>query len=127
MNGSPLRPLPQLRIADFGPGKDHVAEAYQNGRIFAILHVSDGARQVLPNLYLDPSDDHLYLFIHGGQEATRFENLVVGTHEIPEFVVTQFLVNQYGHQLTGKTIRVCACYGNLLTPALLMQQVATQA
>jgi hypothetical protein len=116
MNGSPPALLPQLRVADFGRGKDHVAEPYQNGRIFAILHVSDVARQVLPNLYLDPSDDHLYLFIHGGQEATRFENLVVGTHEIPEFVVARLLANQYGNQLNGMPIRVCACYGNLLRP-----------
>ncbi len=116
MNGSSPAPLPQLRVVDFGSGKDHVAEPYQNERIFAILHVSDVARQVLPNLHLDPSDDHLYLFIHGGQEATRFENLVVGTHEIPEFVVLRLLANQYGNQLSGMTIRVCACYGNLLRP-----------
>jgi hypothetical protein len=83
MSGSLPNPLPQLRVADFGTGKDHVAEPYQNERIFAILHVSDLARQLLPNLYLDSSDDYTYLFIHGGQEATRFENLMTGTHEIP--------------------------------------------
>jgi hypothetical protein len=50
----------------------------------------------------------------GGEEATRFENLRTGTHEIPSAVVAELLVNQYGSQLASLNLRMCTCYGNLL-------------
>ncbi len=108
--------LPKLGVADFGPGRDHVAVAYQNGRIFAFLHKNDPAHQHLPNVPLDPNDPHTYVFVHGGEEFARFENLRTGTHEIPDHVVASLLVQEYGSSLDGMQIRMCTCYGNMLRP-----------
>src|SRR5262249_16260311 len=108
--------LPKLGVSDFGPGKDHVAEAYQNGKVFGILHVGDPVRALLANLSLDPNDPYTYVFLHGGQEVTRFENLASGTHEIPDHVVANLLVMYYGARLDGMQIRMCTCYGNMLRP-----------
>ena len=52
MTPSAPQPLPLLTATDFGPGLDHVAEAYQNGKVFAILHKSDPARPILSGLSL---------------------------------------------------------------------------
>lgn len=109
--------LPKLGVSDFGPGKDHVAEAYQNGRVFAIIHKDDPVRQYLPNLYLDSNDPYTYVFAHGGQLVTRFENMALGTHEIPDYVIAHLLVNHYGTQLDGMHVRLCTCYGNMLRPS----------
>ena len=108
--------LPALGFADFGSGQDHAAVAYQNGRIFAILHNNDPAHQYLPSLNLDPNDPYTYVFVHGGQEFSRFENLQVGTHEIPDHVIAQLLIQEYGSQLDGGQVRMCTCYGNMLRP-----------
>jgi hypothetical protein len=116
MSSPTAAPLPNLGLADFAPGLDHIAVSYQNGRIFAISHRNDPTHQHLPNVYLDPSDSHVYVFVHGGQEVTRFENLKVGTHEIPDHVVAQLLVREYGSRLDGMQIRMCTCYGNMLRP-----------
>jgi hypothetical protein len=113
---SPGRLLPRLGVADFQPGADHVSEAFQNGRVFAIVHKDDPVRQLLANLPLDPNDLHTYLFVHGGQETTRFENMQVGTHEIPDHVIARLLENHYGRMLDGMGIRLCTCYGNMLRP-----------
>src|SRR5262249_2614575 len=51
-----------------------------------------------------------------GEEFSRFENLRTGTHEIPEHVVAQLLVQEYGSGLNGMQIRMCTCYGNLSRP-----------
>jgi hypothetical protein len=109
-------PLPKLSIADFGPGMDHLVETYLNRKVIAIIHKDDPARQILPQLNFDPNDQHTYVFVHGGEEATRFENLRQGTHEIPEQVVAELLTNEYGTQLHGMNLRMCTCYGNLLRP-----------
>jgi hypothetical protein len=62
-------------------------------------------------------DDYTYVFIHDGDEWTRFQNMQANaTHEIPARIVAQLLQNQYGRQLGGMKIRVCACYGTLLRP-----------
>jgi hypothetical protein len=82
---------------------------------------------VLPKVSFTPADPYTYVFIHGGEEYTRFENLAVGTHEIPTAVVAQLLLARYGSQLAGMKIRMCTCYGNLLRPgdaATLVQQLA---
>ncbi len=107
------RQLPTLAVSDFGPGQDHVAVPYQSGRIFAILHRNDPAHQHLPNVDLDPSDPYTYVFVHGGVEVTRFENLLTGTQEIPEHVVAELLMQTYGSNLDRMQIRMCSCYGNL--------------
>jgi hypothetical protein len=108
-----------------GPGQEHVAESFQSGKVFAILHKDDPARPHLASLRFDSADDYSYLFIHGGQEVSRFENLKVGTHEIPASVVGQLLANEYGSRLNGLKIRLCSCYGNLLRPG--ESQTAAQA
>jgi hypothetical protein len=108
--------LPKLAVGDFGPGLDHVAESCQNERIVAIVHKDDPVRQFLPTIYLDPNDAYTYVFVHGGQEESRFENMQTGTHEIPAHVVAQLLTNQFGSRLDGMTLRMCTCYGNLLRP-----------
>jgi hypothetical protein len=105
-----------LGLADFGPGLAHVAEAYQNGKVFAIVHQSDPARIILPGLVFAPGDPWLYVFVHGGEEATRFENLRYGTHEIPVAVVAQLLLSHYGAALAGADVRLCTCFGNMLRP-----------
>jgi hypothetical protein len=116
MTPSASQPLPLLTVADFGPGSDHVADAYHNGKVFAILHKSDPARAILPGLSFAPDDDYVYVFVHGGGDVTRFENLKSGTHEIPAGVVARLLANQYGAALRGMAIRMCTCYGNTLRP-----------
>ena len=88
------RQLPVLRVADFGPGLDHVAETYHGGKVFAILHRGDIARAILPALSFANNDPHTYVFVHGGEEVSRFENMRAGTHEIPAAVVAQLLVNE---------------------------------
>jgi hypothetical protein len=103
--------LPRLDVADFAPGQDHVTVAYQGGRICAILHRNDPAHPHLPNLFLDPNDPFTYVFVHGGQEFTRFENLKTGTHEIPAAVVAALLANHFGTALDGMKVRMCTCYG----------------
>jgi len=117
MSSPPYGQLPRLGVSDFGPGKDHVAEAYQNGRIFAIIHKGDPVRQHLPSLYLDSNDPNTYVFVHGGQEVSRFENMAIGTHEIPDHVIASLLANNYGIQLDSMRIRLCTCYGNMLRPS----------
>jgi hypothetical protein len=108
--------LPKLGVSDFGPGLDHVAEAYQSGRVFAIVQKGDPVRQLLPGLLIDPADPYTYVFVHGGLEVSRFENMPVGTHEIPEAVVAELLVSEYGARLDGMSLRMCTCYGNMLRP-----------
>jgi len=106
--------LPNLGVADFGPGKDHVVDVHQYGRIVAIVHRQDPVCRHLANFWLDPTDPHTYVFIHGGQELTRFENMAFGTHEIPDHVLARLLVNLFGSRLKGMNVRMCTCYGNLL-------------
>jgi hypothetical protein len=113
---SPGTPLPTLSVSDFGPGMDHVAEAHQNGRVFAILHVADPALALLPSLGLAPDDPWTYAFIHGGREVSRFENRDPGTHEVPDHVVAALLAGHYGGQLGGMQVRLCTCYGNMRRP-----------
>jgi hypothetical protein len=113
---SPAAPLPTLSVSDFGPGKDHVAEAHQNGRVFAILHVNDPARALLPHLHLAADDPWTYVFVHGGKEVTRFENMEPPTHEIPDDVVASLLRQHYAGQLSALRIGMCSCYGNLVRP-----------
>jgi hypothetical protein len=116
MNPAGSAQLPTLAVADFGPGLDHVAEVHQNGRLFAIVHKNDPVRQHLPVIQLDPNDPYRYVFVHGGQEFSRFENLQLGTHEIPADVVVSLLLTEYGPRLNGLSIRMCVCYGNMLRP-----------
>jgi hypothetical protein len=116
MSSPSTRRLPTLAVHDFGLGQDHVAIAYQNGKIFAILHKNDPAHRHLAHVYLEPSDPHTYVFVHGGEEITRFENQRIGTHEIPDHVVTGLLVQAFGGSLDGMQIRMCSCYGNILRP-----------
>jgi len=116
MSPSSSGQLPILVLADFGPGMEHVVETYHNGKVVAIVHKDDPARQVIPNLQFGPGDPHTYVFVHGGREVTRFENRVVGTHEIPEQVIAGLLTTQYGSQLDGMSVRLCSCYGNMLRP-----------
>jgi hypothetical protein len=116
MSSMGLGPLPQLAVGDFGPHQDHVAEASVNDKVFAILHKDDPARAIVPLLRF-AEDPYTYVFLHGGDEVTRFQNLQTNaTHEIPAHVVAGLLTNYYGSQLQGMPIRVCACYGNLLRP-----------
>src|SRR5262249_26843034 len=79
-------------------------------------HKDDPVRAILPGLRFDPADDRLYVFVHGGQTRTRFENREVGTHEIPDTVIARLLSNRYGALLDGVCVRMCTCYGNLLRP-----------
>jgi hypothetical protein len=109
-------PLPRLDVADFGPGLDHVAEVYHQGKVFAILHKDDPIRGLLPGLSVAAADPFTYVVIHGGQEVSRFENLQVGTHEIPASVVAALLRREYGQRLSGMEFRLCTCYGNMLRP-----------
>src|SRR4051794_26260637 len=99
MNGPP-QPLPQLTVNDFGPTQDHVAEAFLAGKVFAILHRADPARAVLPHLRFAVGDPYLYLFVHGGDEVTRFQNWRdKASHEIPALVIACLLENEYGPSL----------------------------
>jgi hypothetical protein len=116
MSSSSSGSLPKLGVSDFRPGMDHVVDVHQNGRIIAFVHKDDPVRQHLATLHLVPSDPYTYVFIHGGQETSQFENMQYGTHEIPEDVVARLLVNEYGGQLVGMRVRMCTCYGNLLRP-----------
>jgi hypothetical protein len=110
-------PLPTLDVADFGPGQLHVAQAFVQDKVFAILRGDDPALSVLPNLTFAEGDPYLYVFVHGGDEVTRFQNWVdSATHEIPVPVVARLLVNHFGPRLNGALIRLCVCYGNLLRP-----------
>src|SRR5437868_4570772 len=108
--------LPALRVADFGPGLNHVAEAYHNGKVFAIMHKDEPVRLALAGLPFTPDDPYTYIFVHGGKDLSRFENSEVPTHEIPAAVAARLLRNQFGSQLSGMLIRLCTCYGNLLRP-----------
>jgi hypothetical protein len=124
MSPSPSAPLPALCVADFGPGLDHVAESSLQDKAFAILHKDDPARAIIPRLVFAPDDPYVYVFIHGGENVTRFQNLSVNAdHEIPAQVVAQLLQAHYGDQLDGMKVRVCACYGNLLRPGDLATAV----
>src|SRR5690242_4300083 len=114
MNPSGPAPPPTLGVADFGPGLDHVIDVHLNGKVVALVHQSDPLRPILPNLQFAPDDPHTYVFAHGGQTHTRFENMEVGTHEIPDAVVANLLTSVFGGQLRGMSIRMCTCYGNLL-------------
>ena len=89
MNLPSSGPLPKLGMVDFGPGANHLVETYHNGKCIALVHKDDPARQILPGLSFDPADQYTYVFVHGGEDVTRFENLRQGTHEIPVFVVAQ--------------------------------------
>ncbi len=117
MSAGANSPIPRLGELDFDPGLDHVAEAYQGEKIFAILHRSDPTRSLLQRLVFPVQDDYIYLFIHGSEEVARFQNLPASaTHEIPALVVAQLLRKQYGAKLIGARFRVCSCYGTLLRP-----------
>ena len=83
--------LPLLQVSDFGPALEHVADSYHNGKVLALLHKADPARLVLPRISFPPADPYTYVFVHGGEEVTRFENLAVGTHEIAVSVMAQFI------------------------------------
>jgi hypothetical protein len=48
--------------------------------------------------------------------VSRFENMRVGTHEIPADVVARLLTAFYGPLLGGMAVRMCTCYGNMLRP-----------
>jgi hypothetical protein len=125
MNGPPA--LPSLTVGDFGPGQDHVGESHQGGRVFAILHRADPARPILPLLAFSAGDLYTYVFIHGGQEVSRFEDGAVGTHEVPVPVVAELLVREFGARLDGLAVRMCTCYGNLSRPGdpgTLVQRLA---
>jgi hypothetical protein len=104
-----------------------VAETCCNRKVFAILHRDDPARAILPNLLLAPNDSWTYVFIHGGSDVARFENRKFPTHEIPDAVVAQLLVNEYRAQLHALPIRAATCYGNLMRPGeakTLIQRLA---
>lgn len=116
MNGS-AHPLPLLALSDFGPGLNHAAEALCGGKVFAVLRRDDPARVILPHLTFTVNDPYLYLFVHGGDVVTRFQNWTDNaTHEIPASVIARLLEIEYGPSLIGASIRACACYGNLLRP-----------
>ncbi len=108
--------LPLLTVADFGAGLDHVAETYHNGKMFAAVHKAEPLRLILPGLGFAPTDPYTYVFVHGGKEATRFENAESATHEIPAAVLAYLLSNEFGGWLSGMRLRLCTCYGNLLRP-----------
>jgi hypothetical protein len=108
--------LPLLDVADFGPGSDHLVAPFLGGKVLAIVHRTDPALPILPGLLLPPDDPYTYVFIHGGPDITRFENLAIATHEIPVEVVVALLLAQYGQALNGMRMRLCSCYGNLLRP-----------
>lgn len=108
--------LPQLTFADFGVGQDHVIDVHQQGKVIGIVHKDDPIRPILPHLSFSAGDRYTYLFVHGGQTHSRFENRDVGTHEIPAQVVANILGNKYGGQLVRMMVRLCTCYGNLLRP-----------
>ena len=109
--------LPILGVSDFGPGALHVAQAFVQDKVFAILRADDPALPVLPNLTFDEDDPFLYVFVHGSDEATRFQNWVdMPSHEIPATVAAEVILNHFGTRLNGAKIRLCACYGNLLRP-----------
>lgn len=111
----PPRLLPPLGVGDFGPGLDHVIDVHQAGKVIGLLHKDDPVRPILPNLRFPAEDPYAYVFVHGGRETTRFENLDAGTHEIPDSVVAALL----GGSLTagrGSQVRMCTCFGNLLRP-----------
>jgi hypothetical protein len=116
MSSSSSGQLPKLGVLDFAPGKDHLVEICHQGKVIALVHKDDPVRPILPLLQFAENDLYAYLFIHGGQTRTRFENREFGTHEIPDHVVAALLSNQYGSQLDGMSIRVCACYGNMKRP-----------
>lgn len=121
--------LPALTLSDFGPNRVHVVESHRNGRVFSILHHADRARRLLPYVELDPNDAAVYVFIHGGQAVSRFENMQVGTHEVPVNVVADLLRRVFATQLDGMQIRMCTCYGNLLRPGdrqTLVERLAIQ-
>lgn len=126
---APVHSLPLLAVRDFGSGQDQVSEPFQQDRIFAIVHKSDPVLLYLPTLQTTLQDDHLYVFVHGGCEVTRFENMQVGTHEIPEAVIVKLLTNHSGSRLRGMAIRMCTCYGNILRPGdahTLVRRLAVQ-
>jgi len=119
--------LPNLGTGDFGPRKDHVVDIHHNGKVIVIVHKDDPVRPIVPNLLFAQGDVHTYVFVHGGQTKTRFENREIGTHEIPEPVVASLLANQFGSRLAGMSLRMCTCYGNLLRPGdsqTLVQRLA---
>ena len=127
MAGFAQASLPFLAVADFGPGLDHAAESYQGGKVFFILHKNDPARGILPNLTFSSGDHYTYVFVHGGEENTRFENMRTSTHEIPVAVVADLLTTEFGGRLASMDLRMCTCYGNMLRPgdsATLVQQLA---
>lgn len=130
MNGPGPQQLPRLSVGDFAPGLDHVAEAYQRGKVFAILRRDDPARVLVPSLVFPVDDIYTYLFIHGGDEITRFQNLPANpTHEVPTRVVAALMRQYYGARLSGMFVRVCACYGTLVRPgdtASAVQQLARE-
>jgi hypothetical protein len=114
MNGLYPQPLPKLTLADFGPTLDHVAEAYQGGKIFAMLHKDDPARAILPRLVFDASDSYTYVFIHGASDLARFENREFNsTFEIPVDVAVRLFENEFASAAQNMPIRLCSCYGNL--------------
>jgi hypothetical protein len=117
MSGQGPASLPALALGDFGPGLDHVAEEFLHGKAFAILHRDDPARGILPQLVFLAEDPYTYVFVHGGEEVTRFQNLPANaTYEIPAQVVAGLLRAHYGSRIVGMKVRICACYGNLLRP-----------
>ena len=67
--------LPLLAALDFGPALDHIAEAHQQGKVFVIAHKHDPVRLLAPALVFPGSDPFTYVFVHGGEQVTRFENL----------------------------------------------------
>ena len=112
-----IQTLPKLTIADFGPNRDHVAESYHGGKVFAMLHRSDLVRRYLPNVVFDAADDYLYVFVHGAQSEALFDNDEQWVpREIPVDLVTDFLQAIYGSSLSGLRIRLASCYGNLVRP-----------
>ena len=113
---SPSGALPLLDLADFGPGQDHQVASFVGGKVVAITHRLDPSLAILPGLTFPPTDPYIYVFVHGGGEHTRFENLATGTHEIPVDVVASILFGQFGPALAGMKVRLCSCYGNLLRP-----------
>ncbi len=127
MNG-PLHPLPQLTVKDFGPTQGHVAEAFLGGKVFAILRRDDPALAILPHLQFPATDPYSYLFVHGGEVVTRFQNWTDNaSHEIAASVIARLLEIEYGPSLMGAKVRVCACYGNLLRPGDAATAVQTLA
>jgi hypothetical protein len=117
-------PYPQLRVQDFGPGKQYRVEVHNGGRTMVIGDHADLGFQKT-HTYVQPGPDAVDVVIHG--LPGRFIDKLGGRHEIPAPVVAELLESSGGVQ-RGTPLRLLTCHAGEApaSGSTAAQQLATE-